>query len=124
MDSSTCRHPGTPVPFVEDAFIFPLYVFDFFVKYQIFIGMWVYFQVFNSVLLINLSVSISISFRAVLKSGMVIPIEVLFIVQHCVSYPGFFLFFPYEVENYPFKVSKELCWNFYGDCIEFVDCFW
>ena len=35
----------------------------------------------------------------------------------------FFLFL-YEVENCSFKVCKELCWNFDGDCIESVDCFW
>ena len=46
-----------------------------------------------------------------------------FIVENCFGYPGVF-FFPYEVENCSLHISKELCWNFDGDCIESVDCFW
>lgn len=46
-----------------------------------------------------------------------------FIVHNCFSYPEFFVF-KYAIEYCLFKVVKELCWNFYGDCIEFVDCFW
>jgi hypothetical protein len=47
-------------PFLEDAFIFPLYDFGFFVKNQVIIGVWVYFWVFNSIPLINLSVYMTI----------------------------------------------------------------
>ncbi|KAL6086712.1 hypothetical protein STEG23_032488 [Scotinomys teguina] len=32
--------------------------------------------------------------------------------------------FPYEVESCSFQVCEELCWDFDGDCIESVDCFW
>ena len=51
------------------------------------------------------------------------------IVQDYFNYPGVFfvvfLFcFPYEVKYCLFKVYKELCWNFDGDCIVSVDCFW
>jgi hypothetical protein len=46
-----------------------------------------------------------------------------FTVQDYFSYPGPFAF-PHEVENCPFKVYKELCWNFDGNCIKSVDCFW
>lgn len=42
-----------------------------------------------------------------------------FIVQDCFSYPGHFVF-PFEVDNCPFKVCNELCWNFYGNCVESV----
>jgi hypothetical protein len=32
---------------------------------------------------------------------------------------------PYEAKNCPFKVCKELCWNFDGDCsCQSVDYFW
>jgi hypothetical protein len=40
-------------------------------------------------------------------SGMVIPAEVLFIVENCFHYPRFFAF-PYEVENCSFYVCEEL----------------
>ena len=39
-----------------NVFPFPLFVFGFFVKDQVSIGMWVYFWVFDSIPLINLSV--------------------------------------------------------------------
>jgi hypothetical protein len=29
-----------------------------------------------------------------------------------------------ETENYPVKFCEELCWNFDGDYIESIDCFW
>ena len=46
-----------------------------------------------------------------------------FIVHDCFSYPGFFGI-PYEVDYCSFKVCEELCWDFDGDCIESIDCFW
>ena len=33
-------------------------------------------------------------------------------------------FFSYEVEYCSFKVYEELCWDFDGDCIESINCFW
>lgn len=40
-----------------------------------------------------------------------------FIVQYPFSSSGIFVFL-YEVENYSFKIFKELYWNFDGDSIE------
>jgi hypothetical protein len=39
---------------------------------------------------------------------------------------GFFVVvvIPDEFENCSFSIYKELSWNFDGDCIESVDCFW
>ena len=87
------------------------------------IGVWVYFWVFSSIMLVNLSVSVSISYSVVheVKDGN--SPRRSFIVENCIHYIGFFVF-PYEVENCSFHVCEELCWNFYGDCIEPVDCFW
>lgn len=45
------------------------------------------------------------------------------VVRDCFAYPMSFAF-PHEVENCPFKSCKELCWDFGGDCVESVDCFW
>ena len=39
-----------------------------------------------------------------------------FIVHDCFSDHGVFVF-PYEVEYFSFKVCKELCWNFDGNCL-------
>ena len=46
--------PVEPAPFVEYADFFLLYGFNFFVKYQVTIDMWVYFWDFNSIPLIYL----------------------------------------------------------------------
>ena len=43
-------------------------------------------------------------------------------IQDCFNYPENFVF-PYEVENCPFKVCKNVCWSFDENSIEFVDCF-
>jgi hypothetical protein len=74
-----------PAPFVENAVFFPLDGFSSFVKVQVTIGVWVHFWVFNSIPLIYLPVTVSIpcSFYhncsvVLLRSGMVIPPEVLF----------------------------------------------
>ena len=48
-------------PFVEDAFFFPLYIFSFFVKNQVFIGLWINIWIFDSIILVNLSVLMSIT---------------------------------------------------------------
>ena len=92
--------------------------------------MWIYVWVFDLVPLINMSVFmpipcvfyyycsvVQLEFRVADASRSSV------IVQDCLSYPGFFGFL-YEVENCSFKVCKELCWNFDGNCIESVDCFW
>ena len=42
----------------------------------------------------------------------------------CCLFVCFLFVFPNEVENCSFKIYKELCWNFDGDGIESVDCFW
>lgn len=57
-----------------------------------------------------------------LKSGMVIPQDVLLLFRVVFSYLGLFVF-PYKIEYCPFKVCEELCWNFDGTCIESIDCF-
>ena len=41
-----------------------------------------------------------------------------FIVQDCFGILVFW-FFSYEIEYYFFQVSKELCWDFDRDCIDF-----
>ena len=48
-------------PFVEDAILFPLYNFSFFVKNLVFMGMWINIQVFNLIPLLNVSVFMPIS---------------------------------------------------------------
>jgi hypothetical protein len=49
-------HQLRPASFVEDAFFFPLYGYSFFVKNQVSVGVCIYFWVFDSIPLINLSV--------------------------------------------------------------------
>ena len=119
--------------FVEDAFFFPLYHFSFFVKNQVFIGVWINIWVFYSILLVNISVYMPISIWFFYCIS-VIELDVRdgnastswFIVQYSFGYPVCFfclLVFPYEVEYCSFKVCEELCWDFDGDCIESIDCF-
>ena len=112
--------------FAEDTFFFALYNFSFFIKNQVFIGVWINIRVFDSIPLANLSVSMPIP-RCLNYCSSIIELEVKdgdasgssFIVQDCFGYPGFFVF-PYEVDYCSFKVCKELCWDFDGDCIESV----
>jgi hypothetical protein len=97
LDYSTYRH--TVRSFVDDAFFFfPLYVSGFFIKYQVFIGVWTYTWVFDSILLISVSVFIPILCgiyyynSLVLKLGMVITLELLLLYRIVLASLGFLLF--------------------------------
>jgi len=61
---------------------------------------------------------------------MVIAPEIL-VVKNSFHYPVVFLFFLFvcfiildEFENCSFCLCEELSWDFGGNCIESVDCFW
>lgn len=117
LHSSTYRPPGRPALFVENAFFFPLYGFDFFVKDQVTLGLWVYFYVFSSVPLMYFSVSISgpcrfFSFLSLMLCCTAWDQEgnscrSAFTVEDCFHYPRWFVS-PYEVENCPFYLSEDL----------------
>jgi hypothetical protein len=99
-----------------------------FVKDQVSISVWFYFWVFKSIPLINVSVSVPIpcnfyQYGSVVNVGCGDSTSRTFIVKNCFHYVGFFAF-PGEFENCSFHVFEELCWEFDGDCIESVDCFW
>lgn len=81
---------------------------------------------FLSFPLINLSVFTSIPCRFYYYCSIV-PLEIKggdisrsFIGHDCYSNLGPFVS-PYEAEYYSFKICKELCWNFYGNCADSVD---
>ena len=96
-----------------------------------FIGVWVYFWVFDSIPLINLFLYQHLVgflfvclFVCVYHYCFVVQFEVRdsdspgssFIIENCFGNPGVFLFwfgFPYEVEN----CSFQNCSNFDGDCM-------
>ena len=140
LHSSTCRLPVRPEQFVVDAFFFPLYGFGTFVKAQVFIGMSVYFWVFCSILLIDLSVSGPIPW-GFYHYCSVVQLEVRggdffrssFIVKNCFGYPLLLLllllllFSCYSIWSwgllFPFLWRIELG-NFEGDYVESEDCFW
>jgi hypothetical protein len=54
---------------------------------------------------------------------MVIPPRGSYILEKNFCYTRFF-FIPDEFSDCPFSFVEELSWNFEGDCIESVDCFW
>ena len=97
--SSKYRHSGRPAPFVEDAFFFHCVVFSFFNKNQVSLCTCIYFWVFLSIPLINMSLSITIlcSFH---DYCFVVLLEIKksdtsrnsFMAQDCFSYPGFLFF--------------------------------
>jgi hypothetical protein len=99
-------------------------------KNQVSIGVWVYFRVLNLIPLNNVSVSVPILYSFYYYCS-VVQLEIMngdtyrssFILQDCFEYPVV-LIFPYEVENFSFNVCKKLYWNFDGNFIESVDCFW
>jgi hypothetical protein len=80
--------------------VFPLDGFSSLVKDQVTIHVWVHFWVFNSIPLINLSVIVPVpcSFlsqllcKYSLRSGMVIPPEVLLLLRTLFAMLGFLLF--------------------------------
>jgi hypothetical protein len=119
-----------PAPFVENAVFFPLDGFSSFVKDQVTIGVWGHFWVFNSIPLIYLSVAVPVPCSFYYNCSIV-QLEVrdgdsnrgCYIVEIVFAILGFFVI-PDEFSNCPFSLSEELSWNFDGDCIEFVDCFW
>ena len=130
LQSSTHQHPIMQVPFVEGAFCPLLYNFSFFVKNQVFIDVWVHIRVFNSIPVVFLSIFVPVP-SCFQNYSSIIELEVrdgdasgsFFIVQDCFGYPRSTVF-PYRVGYCSFKVCEELCWDFNGDCIESVDCFW
>ena len=109
-------------------FLSLLYNFSFFVKNQIFIGVWI--NIFYLIPLIHLSVFMPIPDCFHYYSSIV-ELEIRdgdafgssFHVQDCFSYPGFFVFL-YKGEHCSFNVYEEFCWDFDGGCLESVDCFW
>ena len=115
-----------PAPFVEDACFFPYYNFSFFVKNQVFIGVWMNIWIFYSIPLDTLFVFMTIP-DCFYYCSSIIEVNVrdgdtsrssFFCVQECFGYPEFFVF-PYEAEYFSFKV----CEDFGRDCIESIDCF-
>jgi hypothetical protein len=84
------------------------------------INVWFYLWVFNSIPLINLSVSVPIP-CSFYHYCFVVQLEVRdgdslnssFIVDNCFLYPVIFVF-PHEIENCSFHVFEELCWDFEG----------
>jgi hypothetical protein len=89
-----------------------------------------YFWVFNSIPLINMSVSVPIPcsmyhYCPVVKNEFWNGDSPIcsFIVMYCFFYSGFFAF-PDEFENCSFHNFEELCWDFDGDCVESIDCLW
>jgi hypothetical protein len=127
--SSTYRQPVRPALFIEDVFLFPLNIFDVFAKDQVTKSVWFYFWVFNSIPLINESVSILIP-CSFYHYCSVVKLEVRdvsdspscsFIVKNCFCYSWIFAF-PDEFENCSFYRFVELCWDFDGDCIDSIEC--
>ena len=88
-----------PAPFVEFAFFFPFGTFCFFVKNQVFIGVWIDMWVFNLVPLVLLFVFMSLP-DCFQYCSSVVEFEVRdcdasrssFIIQDCLGYPGFLFF--------------------------------
>jgi hypothetical protein len=52
-----------------------------------------------------------------------IPPEFLLLLRIVFHYTGVFVA-PNELEDCSFCFCEELIWNFGGDCIESIDCFW
>ena len=126
VDIQLCQ----PAPFVKDAFFLPLYNFSSFVENQVFIGLWINIWVFDSIPFVNVSVFVPIP-SCFHYCSSIIGLDVRygdasrssFLVQNCFGFPGFFVF-PYKVDYCSLKVCEEFCWDFDGDCIESIDCFW
>ena len=97
----------------------------FFVKNQVFVGVWNNVIGFDLIQLVDLSVSMPIP-RCFYYCNSVVELEIsecdtsgsYFIVEYWFGYPVIFVF-PYE-----FEVCEELWCDIDEECIESVDCFW
>jgi hypothetical protein len=97
----------TPGPFFENEVFFPMDDFSSFVKYQVNIGVWLHSWVFNSILLIYLSVAIPLPCRFC-HNCSVLQLEVRhsdstrgsFIIRKSFCYPSFFVILD-EIPNCP-----------------------
>jgi hypothetical protein len=95
--------PVRSPPFTEETFSFSLHILGFFLKYQVCISVWVYFLIFSSISLIDLSVSMPVP-CSFYHYCSVIQLEVRngdsprssFIVKNCFHYPGFFSIWNWE----------------------------
>jgi hypothetical protein len=105
----------------------PLYSFGFFdKKNQVFLGMWIFFFVFDSIPLSNLCVSIPTP-DSLYQYYFVVQIGISdgdtsrssFIVQDYFSYP--WLFSSILTSRIAFSRPIKMCWNFDRDYIESVD---
>ena len=103
-----------PASLVKYAFFSPFDIFCFFVKIQVFEGVWINIWVFDSVPLVLLSVLMSIPGCFQYYSS-VVEFEVRdcdasrspFIVQDCFGYPRFFAL-PYKLDYCSLKVCEEV----------------
>lgn len=90
-------------------------------------GVWIYIWIFNLIPLINLSFLLLVPCSFYYDSSLVhLGLQYLRIFFYYIGHPVvlFCFVFPSEFEYCSFKVCKVLCWNFDGDCIKSVDCFW
>jgi hypothetical protein len=104
----TCRAQVEPAPFGENSFFFPLGGFGSFVKYQMIIGVWVYFWVFKSIPLIYLPVTVPVpcsfyQYCSVVQLGVSNSdsTRISLIVENSFHYSGFFVI-PNEFANCSF----------------------
>jgi hypothetical protein len=105
---------------------FPLDRFYFLVKDQVTIGMWVHFWVFNSIPLIYMSVSVPVPcsfYQYCCGVELKVRDKSLLLVRIVFDILGFFVD-RNEFANCFFYLFEELSWNFDGNCIESVHCFW
>ena len=103
-----------PAPLVKYAFFYPFDIFCFFVKNQVFEGLWIITWVFYSVPLVILSFYANTRLFSVLFAVRDCDASrSSFSVQDCFGCPGFFAFLN-EVECHSFEVFEEFCWDFDG----------
>ena len=102
-----------------------LYNFRFFVKNQVFIGVWANIHVFKLILLVNLLVFIPsptcfCNCISVIELDVrdVMSLEVPLLSKIVLAIWGFFHM---KLIMFSFKVCEKLCCDFDGDCIESRD---
>jgi hypothetical protein len=114
-------HTVRPASFVSDAFFFPFYGFGICDKNQAFIGVWFYFWVFDSTLLINLSILMPVpcSFCSVVQLEIKDTWEVLLLYRIVLAILDF-VFFHMKLRIVLSRSVK----NSVGILMITADCFW
>lgn len=101
-----------------------MYVFDIFIKNKVFLSLGTLGPQFYSIVFVLCYCHGAVTTMALifkLTSGMVVLVAVFSLLRIVLGIWGLYAFL--GILRLPFNLCEELHWNFYGNCIKYIDCF-